>query len=365
MLDFNKMIIASDLIKFNKDDLNEIATEMDIITKQKDKSTLAIQVIDKLKGELNKTDNSKIKKIIGENLLAGKTSIKWYDFNLNIDYNTIKENIIDNSDFQILNEINIPEPSKLSTDPRIFGGYFDDENEEIYLRFIYKSSVKSEFYGLEFDTRPVPGYCTLYINHKKGLVEYRGENRKADVSIEQFLNNFTMFSDKNTVREKFDFDIDDIAEKLNGEQFDSLSRTEIETVLDSEELEAITKVLKGLDSYFKDNSIDELENSLISVNETLNGTIDDLIMPFSSLLLSGLNTVGLSGDSEIRNSPLFSYLKPNLIQTSGFIKFNIIENGIEKSYTLRVGLQTRSIYFNTPVSESVLKEVREKLLFSE
>lgn len=363
MLRFNKLVISNDLAKFSKDNLKEIATELDIISNN-NKMELAINVFNGLKDNKNVEENEKIQKIIGENLLVGKTSIKWYTLNTRQNFESIKQNIVNNSNFDILNKISIPEPNDLNTDPHIFGAYIDDSTKELYLRVIYKSGVKSDMYGDEVTTRPVPGFSTIYIDFNKKLIEYRGDYKKANSTIEQLLFLTNLNTDDDSVRENFDFTIDEIADKLNGALYDTLSSTEIETNLEDEELEGITQVLIGLDSYFKDSNIENLEAALVNVNDILNGSIDDLVMPFSSLLLSGLNTVGLSGDSEIRNSPLFSYLKPNLRQTSGFIKFNLDENGIEKLYTLRVGLQTKSIYFNTPVNESVLKEVREKLLYN-
>ena len=84
-------------------------------------------------------------------------------------------------------------------------------------------------------------------------------------------------------------------------------------------------------------------------------------MPFSSLLLSGLETVGLGSNKELRNTPLYKYLKTNLTQTTGFIKIKVTEGNVVNEYTVRVGIQTQSLFFTSDVSENVIGYVRKAL----
>jgi len=61
-------------------------------------------------------------------------------------------------------------------------------------------------------------------------------------------------------------------------------------------------------------------------------------------------------------SPLYDTLRPYLQHQGGFIKFNRPVNGVEKSFTIRVGLTSDSIYFTTPATEEVIEFVRNQVI---
>ncbi|GIO24120.1 hypothetical protein [Oceanobacillus sp. J11TS1] len=71
-----------------------------------------------------------------------------------------------------------------------------------------------------------------------------------------------------------------------------------------------------------------------------------------------MGKVGLGGESEIRGLPLFDYLSPNLQHQGGFIRFRFNEEAVEKEYTIRVGMKSRSIFFATPATEQVIAYAR-------
>ncbi|REI04715.1 hypothetical protein DOS62_05205, partial [Staphylococcus felis] len=207
----------------------------------------------------------------------------------------------------------------------------------------------------------IPSFATLYINFATQLIEYRGDAKKSKMTISSFLKSIDKTDNSLKVKEKFDFKVEDVADKLDGILIDTISLPEANIKNDDQKLQGISKVLEAIDEYFQTNNIDNLENALNDVNDQFDNHIDENIMPFSLLLLSGLQTVALASGDELRNTPLYKYLKANLTQTTGFIKIQVTEDNIVNEYTIKVGIQSKSIYFTSYVSENVIKYVRDRL----
>lgn len=358
MLILNNLVIPNDLSKFTKNDLKDLATELNITSNAKNKLDLAIEVYDQFKN--SEETNSKVNDIISSKLLAGKTAVKWFNISEDLRYNDVIERINQNN-CNLFDSILIPKIEDLSTEPTIFGLVSDDTTEEMFIRLIYKSGVKSEMYGTNINKTPVPAYATIYINFNKRILEYRGDTKKAMKVVNNFIDKINKTTNPIIINDKFEFTVEDVANKLNGALIDTVSLPDISIEDDKDKFGGISKVLEALDEYFKDNNIERLDSALMDVNELFENSIDENIMPFSSLLLSGLETVGLGSNKELRNTPLYKYLKTNLTQTTGFIKITVTERNVVKEYTVRVGIQTKSIFFTSDVSEMVIDYVRDAL----
>ena len=362
MLDLTNFIIPNDLSKFNKSDLKDLATELNISNDIDNKSELAIEVYKEFKNAKEIGDN--FKTIINSKLLAGRLATKWFESENKLEFQEIYE-ALSNNNSDSINSIDISKidnNENLTTNPTIFGFIFDNNQQEMFIRFVYKNGVKSEIDGTTIIKRSIPAYATLYINFKKQLIEYRGDARRSKKTISSFINNINKTNNSFKVKEKFDFTVEEIADNLKGELIDTISLPDTNVKNDDQKLKGISEVLEAIDYYFKDDNIDNLETALSDINELFDNNIDSNVMPFSSLLLSGLQTVGLGSEKELRNTPLYKYLKNNLTQTTGFIRIQVIEDSIVNDYTIRVGIQTKSIYFTSDVNENVIKHVRDSLL---
>lgn len=358
MLIFNNLVIPNDLSKFSKSDLRDLATELDVPSDTKSKIDLAIEVYNKFNE--NENVNKKVSDLISSKLLAGRTAVKWFNIDENLSYNKIVESF--NEEYHnLFDNIQIPRIEDLSTEPTIFGIVSNDSTKEIFIRLIYKSGVKSDMYGKDIVKTPVSGYSTIYINFNDRILEYRGDAKKATRTVNSFIDYINKGINSLVINDKFDFTVEDVANKLQGELIDTVSFPDTIIEDDSDKFGAILLVLEALDEYFKENNIEKLESALMGVNELFDNSIGENIMPFSSLLLSGLETVGLGSNKELRNTPLYNYLKTNLTQTTGFIKIKVTEGNVVNEYTVRVGIQTKSLFFTSDVSENVIDYVRKAL----
>lgn len=153
----------------------------------------------------------------------------------------------------------------------------------------------------------------------------------------------------------------DIADKLNGQLTEATSKPEFYfEEFSDDDSKAIVDVLKALDDYIENKDSSSLENALQNASDVFQQ--GDLITPFATLILSGMETVGMAGTNEIRTLPLFSYLHPYLQHQGGFIKFAYTDGHIEQNYTIRIGINTKSIVFMSQVSESLIDYVRTNVI---
>ncbi|REI06230.1 hypothetical protein DOS62_01430, partial [Staphylococcus felis] len=142
-MDFTKIVIPYDLSKFNKSDLKELATELNISSDIDNKSELAIEVYREFKKLENV--NEHFKETINNKLLAGQTSTKWFEAEEKLDFQEIIK-VLSNKYRSSIKRIDISKIDNnddLTTEPTIFGIIYDDKKEELYIRYIYKNRVKS------------------------------------------------------------------------------------------------------------------------------------------------------------------------------------------------------------------------------
>jgi len=118
-------------------------------------------------------------------------------------------------------------------------------------------------------------------------------------------------------------------------------------------------ILSAIDEYYTNGELSVLEQNLNS--EDITGILETT--PFTLLLLSGLETIGLGSIRELRGLPLYNYLEPYLSKQKGSILFEHSVDGVKQEYSIRIGVNTKTFKFNVFASEPVLDYIREKLIY--
>nr|WP_289038303.1 hypothetical protein [uncultured Allobacillus sp.] len=351
------IVLINDVINLPKKTLEGLCTDLNL-----DNSGYKGELVNRIYQYINSNDiaNSDVFESSKQKLLAGKVSVTWYRIDEGLTTDEFREKIVEKADFNPFENMSIPDIEELTTDPVLIGGSKGINDSEIYLRFAYKNGVRQEPYGTGVNTTPRGAFATVLFDTNSGIVEIRGDSRKAEdiaVKVAALLDQQVNLE---RIEAPFNQTIGNIADSLEGELIDSTSKPEL--ILDDfaeEQTEAIVNVLQALDDYFRYYDTEVLEEKLNQANTAFD---EQITVPFSALMLSGMGKVGLGGEKEIRQLPLYAYLNPNLQHQGGFVRFNYTEEGVEKSYTIRVGMTTKSIFFTTPVTENIISYVRSNVL---
>ncbi|MCT1901870.1 hypothetical protein [Oceanobacillus sojae] len=350
--------LIQDLFSLPKNTLSEICTDLDL-NDDGYKGDLTNRIFQHVANQTKLKESSLAS--YSDKIFGGKTSITWYQFDTHL---SIKDfnNLIDEAlTFNPYEGIHIPASEDITTIPQIIGAAKGLKENEVFLRFMYKSGVNQEVYATGIETTPRTSLTTAYYNSDSGILELRGDPRKAETIAKEIARLLKQQINLSQVETPFNHKIGDIADSLNGELIDATSKPEIILEeFDEDQSSAVANVLTALDVYFNTNDSEELEKQLQEANKAFGN--QKISVPFSALILSGMGKVGLGGENEIRGLPLFDYLSPNLQHQGGFIRFRFNEGGIEKDYTVRIGMKSRSIFFATPATEQVIAYVRENVI---
>lgn len=351
------VVFLTDIVRLPKDTLKEICTDLNL-----DDSGVSFELASRIWDHIIKNRESvhTLEKCKGK-LLAGQTSVTWYQIESRESLKGIKELIETQCGFNVFETVNIPVLDDLTTEPVLITGAQGYEDGQYYLRFMYKNGVRREYYGTEVSVSPKSEITTVVIDEKTGLIEVRADARKADKvasSLAKLINQQIILDQ---VIAPFSIDIESIADRLDGELIDVTAKPEF--ILEDftpEHGRAIVKILASLDHYLKSQDIDQLESEINEANAVFNDEL--LTVPFAALILNGMDKIGLGGVGELRGLSLYDSLNPYLQHQGGFIRFKFPDENVEKLYTIRVGLTTKSIYFNTPATEEVIDFVRKSVI---
>ncbi|CEP67907.1 Uncharacterized [Moorella glycerini] len=361
MLTIQNVALLNDIIQLPKDNLQEICTNLDL-SRDGSSTDLAekiwLAICD------NREKQNRILEPYKNRILCGKTSITWFKLSPGGSLKGAKEKIIKNCGFNPFETINIPPPEELSGTPVLISGAIGANENEYYLRFIYKSGVSRLFYGAKLDLRPKSAVKTIYINEEKGCIEVRADGKAAGKFASSFarLINQEISLEPTNILAPFGGNIEEIADAIGGELIDAVGKPELLLQdFTTDQANAVVDILTALDNYFEDEDIDKLQESLEASKALLGDEFPAI--PFTALILNGLEKVGLGvSDRDLRGLPLYDYLKPHLQHQGGFIRFSFPENGLMQSFTIRVGFHTNSIYFITPATENAIEHVRERII---
>lgn len=154
----------------------------------------------------------------------------------------------------------------------------------------------------------------------------------------------------------FENKLERIADALEGQLIDAQAKPSASrSTIDQEKGEALVSILSAIDSYYGEGEISLIEQRLENedVREILETT------PFTVLLLSGLETIGLGSIRELRGLPLYDYLDQYLRKETGLILFNYVLNGTVEEYSVKIGVTTKTFKFNVCVQEAVVEYIRD------
>ncbi|SFA82981.1 hypothetical protein SAMN04488072_102168 [Lentibacillus halodurans] len=351
--------LINDVINLPKTTLQELCTDLNLDNKGY-KADLVTRIYDYI--QQHRGSQSEIFESSKQKLLAGKTALTWYKLDNSITSDEFRELVTEKSDANPFETVDIPILTELTTSPSLLSGAVGLNENEVYLRFAYKSGVRQDPYGTDITTTPKSGFSTVYFDSNSSILEIRGDTRKADEIASIVAGLLDQRVNLEPVEIPFNQTIGQIADNLEGELIDATSKPEfILEDFDEEQTNAVGNVLLALDEFFSTNDTELLEEQLNYANQAFDNQIT---VPFSALILSGMGKVGLGGQREIRGLPLYDYLNPNLQHQGGYIRFNFHEAGLEKSYTIRVGMTTKSIYFSTPSTEDVISHVRSNVILN-
>jgi hypothetical protein len=295
-----------------------------------------------------------------EQALVGNTSLAWFHLSTNESLVGTKDKIVAGMDFDPFSEVRIPNENEITSEPKIICGATLGNDTLYYLRFIHSTGTTTSYFANTQHVRSRQEITTVYIDEEKGIVEIRSNStnaRKVASSLAILIQQQIAFEQTDALA-PYGHAVERFADALDGQLIDTVGRPEgSDTEFKEEEGESIVNVLSALDDYFNDKDINALESKLNheELNEVLSST------PFTTLLLSGLETVGLGSIRELRGLPLYDYIEPYIQKQKGSILFDVVENGVVQEYSIKVGIKTKTVKFNTPATEKALDFVREKI----
>ena len=342
------VVFLEDIPKLSRDDLEELCKG---INQKLDGSIIDLTSrIWENRNSLSILENTK------EKIFAGKRAITWYKFE-NKDINC-KDCLNKALGFDVFNEIRFFEEANLSDTPQIMAATEIDEGK-YYLRCAYKSGFDKVISGNTIRSIPRMAVVTIYLEESKNFIEIRtGDKKLADRAAKMIASLFGEALGEYQVRLPYSSDLGRMADLLGGILIDAKSKVNV--ILDTfgeEEKNAVVKVIEAITLYFEEANPDNLVT-------TLDAAKDYISAPFVLMLINGLDTVGLGSNKEVRETLLFDWIKPYMEHQDGFIRFINRENGLDREYTIRIGVKKNTVFFNTPATESSIEFIRNKLILA-
>lgn len=360
LLSVENIAYLADIIKLPKETLRDICTNVGVPNEGAN-ALLAERIWRSVQN-----NDTKQKEILGpyrNKIFCGRTSVTWYQMDAEGDLRGTKQTIIDNMGFNPFEAPNIPPHDQLSSTPVIVSAAPGVGESDYYLRFMYKSRVSQFFNGMDMVLTSKSNIVTVYVDEEKGYIEIRTDPKTSEKVASSLASLIKQEVALSQVIVPFGHNIEAIADRLDGEISDATGKPEL--VLEEmteEQAGAVVRILTALDSYFEDGDTETLQQELFESREELE-TNDYIALPFTALILSGLDKVGMGVTGRgLKGTPLFDYIKPYLQYQGGFIKFSVEEEGIKRPYTVRLGLANKSVFFVTPATENALQFLRDRLL---
>ena len=350
------IMLIQDLFKLTKSVLIDIAADLDI-----DTSLNKNELVMRIYPQRNQFSEETILKIENRILATRATAVAWYRFDGDLTTDEFRRLIRENTMFDPFSEMNPIQESDVTTAPEILIGSGALNDYGTFLRYIYKSGVRYETTPTMIRTISKSAISTVYYDSNKGILEIRGDTRKAPDIARKVAQTLGLQVTMEPIEAPFEQEMGDIADSLNGQLTEATSKPELFFEEFSEnEMNSVVNVLKALDQYMQTKDSDVLETHLQNASDSF--MQGEAIVPFAALVLSGMETVGMAGSSEIRSLPLFSYLNPYLQHQGGFIKFPFNIENVEETFTIRIGITTKSVVFVSPVTEDVIDFVRSRVI---
>ncbi|MES1040627.1 SAP domain-containing protein [Peribacillus simplex] len=350
------IMFIQDLFKLTKPILKDIAADLNIDTTL-NKNELVLRIYD----NRNRFSEDTVIKLENRILATKATAVTWYNLDGGVTVHDFRRLINDNSNFNPFESMNEIQENDVTTTPELLIGSAALNESGTFLRYIYKSGVRYE--TTPTTIRPITrsAISTVYYDADRGILEIRGDTRKAPDIARKVAQTLGLQITMEPVEAPFNQEMGDIADRLKGQLTEATSKPELIFEKFSEgELNSVVNVLRALDEYMQTKDIDVLETHLQNASDSF--MQGEAIVPFAALVMSGMETLGMAGSSEIRMLPLFSYLNPHLQHQGGFIKFPFNIENVEETFTIRIGINTQSVVFVSQVTEDVIDFVRDRVI---
>lgn len=358
------LIFPYDLVRLPRERIEEVCKEFRLPT-EGSLTLLADEIYEKLIKDKDKNVREAVFQLVGKTIFAGRRAVTWHRLpekskDVNLETAFYKKLGVKPFDHVIERD-----PESLGSAAEIIAAAPYYKDNRYILRFMVKSGINRISTGLRFVYQPVSTIVTAVIDLEQGFLEVRDDPRWTDKVLKVIADLLQDEVEESIVTpwilEPFGGQIDKLADALNGIIIGTDSKPElILEDISEDQFNAVTSVLSAIDAYFEDEDITKLEVSLSECRTALEAFAG---VPFFAVLLAGMKQLGLSmvlGD--VRAQPLFNVLKPHLQQQGGFIRFPVIEDGLEVLHTIRIGLATNSVSFRTYATEKAIEVVRNTVL---
>ncbi|MFM9278038.1 hypothetical protein [Paenibacillus jiagnxiensis] len=360
MLKIAELVLIGDLMRLSKDKLKEICTNLDMPN-----DGPASELVSKIWIRMKESEETRhrVFEASQEHIFGGKTSVSWYKFSDGI--KGLREIIQQNhTAFNPFETLHMPLTEHISSDPVLIGAAQGVKEHEYYLKYTYKVGVTREIILDNIETRPKTATTTLYVNEEEGFIEVRTDPKNAEKIAKGFaqLIRQQVIMDPVRVMAPFGYNAEDLADALGGELIDTVGKPNI--TLDEftqSQASSVVTILSALDSYFENEDISELQTNLQEARQSLGEEFSAI--PFTALILNGMEKVGMGvKERDLRGTPLYDYLKTSIEHQGCFIQFPVEEDGVRTTHTIRVGMQSNSIFFMSQASEAAIDFVRKRVI---
>lgn len=356
VMEIKDIVFPADFLNLTREDTDKIVNEMDLHV---DESVdIKVHLYD-LKNQLFLDDDIALH--VQNKVFAGKTSVKWYTFELE---DVEKTNIISKieSESNYYNVVFPINPAKI-TEPMKYT-CIKIGNNTYMMRIMNPSRSRTINVGTEISKVRSVNNITVIINLNNRYIEVRSDS----ASARKIINNImTPLIEKEitevSILEKYDDSLEAFRDSLNNGKFiDVTSKPDLDIMLTKEKNELLVSTLRALDEYFINKDIESLKTELLEVEL---GTEE---IPFTQLFLAGLSQIGMGTrvdiEEDLTDQSLYGILKSYMTNQKGFIKFTMDDgSGIRNSYTIQVGIKTtNSISFRSSATEEAIEYIRNKIL---
>lgn len=360
MFTIQNVTLLNDIMRLPRESLHEISTDLNIPT-DCPSSELAVRIWERLNG--NGELQNRALEPYRNKVLCGKTSVTWYHLSEGATLQGAKRQILENCGFNPFETVQVPEPENLTSTPVLISAAPGEDENEYYLRFMHKSGMARNIFGTQMNVYPNTDVKTVYVKEAAGCIEVRTDARSAGkfaTSLARLVRQQITIS-QTDIMAPFGNNIERIADALGGEFIDVVSKPELflEDITEAQ-ANAVVGILTALDGYFLDDNFEGLQENLQEARNILSNSLNAI--PFTALMLNGLEKVGMGAAKELRGHPLYEFLRPRIQHQGGYIQFQIPEDGVVQTYTIRVGIRTNSIQFLTPATENAINHVRECII---
>ena len=342
MLKKPDLIFPSDLVVVKRDRLEAVGREIGIENNGK-QIDIVENICDVMKRSV--AARRKVSDSLQDVVFAGRTSVVWYlcsDIRslLDIEHYTERINEKTEQDIQII-------------------GAVSNENEAL-IRFLVRSGTYSKAVGLGIQSRVQEEIVTVYVSFLDNFAEVRVKPSVAKKVIALMQKQCFRNGDSGALIRFENFNdrtAGDWADQLGGSLVEAISHPEaLVKDLSQEKVQTILGVLEAINSYPTDRDIKALANAVDAMSDEFGDMAD---LQFTALVLAGMDKVHLGTEGEdLRNQILYRALEPHLSHLGGFIQFPVVENGVTNRYTVRIGIDSKSVYFITPATEEAISRLR-------